>query len=186
MAIAQLLDTFARETDDEIRAVLAAGDVDAARIAAEAARERAARVTAEGAASSALRRATADAEVAAALAAARARVLAARTDMLARLRAAVDAELPAHVARVAAALVADAIECAGGEPGVLRCAPALAAAARAAASGELRVEIDPQIATGAIVELASGTRIDATLAALLAREWPRLACRALGRVGEPR
>ncbi|MGE5186020.1 MAG: hypothetical protein ACM31C_28385 [Acidobacteriota bacterium] len=185
MALAQLLDVFARETEGQIREILAAGDADAARITADGARERGRRVTAAAAQSTAERRARADAEVAAALRTARAQVLHARAAMLARVRAAVEAELGALLAadpRLGAALVADAIACAGGEPGVVRCTPALADAARAAAPAQLRVEADPAIATGAIVELASGTRIDATLARLLAREWPRLACEALERV----
>lgn len=185
MALAQLLDVFARETEGQIRDILSAGDADAARITAEASRERAARVAKAGAASTAERRAKADAEIAAAMRTTRAQVLASRAQMLARLREAVEAELALRLVsdpRLGAALVADAIACAGGEPGVVRCAPALEAAARAAAPAELRVEADPAIATGAIVELASGTRVDATLATLLAREWPRLACDALERV----
>ena len=62
---------------------------------------------------------------------------------------------------------------------MLRCPLALADAARAAAPVTLRVEVDAAIATGAIIELASGTQIAATLDAFLDREWPRLACEAL-------
>ncbi len=178
MALHDLLATFERDTEREAGAIRAAADADVARIAADSARDRAARIAKATAAASAEHRAAADRELAAALRDARVAVLAARAAMLARIRAATDAALAVD-SRLGAVLVADAVACAGGEPGTLRCTPALVDAARAAAPASLHVQADPEVAAGVIVELASGTRVDATLATLLAREWPRLACFAL-------
>ena len=180
MALAELLTALERDTEAEIRAILVAGTADAARIDEDSARTRAARIASDAAPAIADRRAADEARVAEAGHETRAVVLAARAAMLARIRAAVQAELPALVdARLGAALIAAAIACAGGEAGVLRCVPALAEVARAVAPATLRIEVDAAVATGAIIELASGTQIAATLEAFLDREWPRLACEAL-------
>jgi hypothetical protein len=76
------------------------------------------------------------------------------------------------------ALVAAALVCVGDAAGTLCTAPVLAEAARAAAPPAIRVEVDTAVATGVVVELATGTRIDATLTTLLEHAWPTLACEA--------
>jgi vacuolar-type H+-ATPase subunit E/Vma4 len=107
-------------------------------------------------------------------------VLAARGRMLDRIRARLDGELASLLDdRLAAAVVGAALACAGDDPGVLRCAPAVLAVARARAPATIEVLADAAVATGAVLELATGTRVDATLAALVEREWPALACEAL-------
>jgi len=181
MALPELLRVFEHDTADEVRAILAAGEADAQRIDAEAARDRRERITSAAAATALAHRALADAEIAAALHQARVDVLGARAAMLARLRVAVEAELARRIddPRLAEALLAAAIACTGDEAGTLRCTPALEPAARAVAPERLRIESDPAIATGVIVELEAGTTVDATLLVLLDREWSRLACEAV-------
>jgi len=182
MALSDLVTQFERETEAEIRAIRSAGDAAAAQIDGEAARVRAERIAVAGAAVTAELRAAADLEIGAVARRARGEILTARAAMLDRIRDAIRGELPGLVAsdvRLGASLVAAAIACTGGDGGELRCAPALVEAARAAAPAALRVEGDPAVATGAIIELSTGTRIDATLDALLDRAWPRLACEAL-------
>ena len=182
MALDDLLHAIERDGDAERRAILATGEAQAARIDADAARGRSERIAAAVTAFAGDRRAAADIELATLTRRAQAEVLAARAAMLDRIREAISAALPALVAdqpRLGAGLVAAALACIGDETGTLRCAPALVEAARAAAPPSLRVEGDPGVSTGAIIELAAGTRVDTTLAALLEREWPRLACEAL-------
>lgn len=182
MALADLLHVLEGDADAEIRAVAAEGDAEAARIDAGAALASHERVAAVAADVEQARAAADDVELAAATREARAGVLVARAALLERVREVARAELPARVSRdagLARALIASALACIGDEAGTMRCAPALADAARAAVPAAIRVEVDPAVATGAIVELASGTRIDATLAALLDRAWPELACIAL-------
>jgi vacuolar-type H+-ATPase subunit E/Vma4 len=180
MALAELLSAFERDTEAEVRTILAAGTADAAQIDEDSARARTEQVARAAAPAIADRRAADDAKVAEATHRARAEVLAARAAMLDRIRTAVRAELEGLVdARLGAALIGAAIACAADEPGVLRCSPALADAARAAAPATLRVEVEAAVVTGAVIELASGTQIAATLDAFLDREWPRLACEAL-------
>jgi vacuolar-type H+-ATPase subunit E/Vma4 len=182
MALAELLRVLEADTEAESRAILAAGMVEAARIDAETARLRGEQVSGALAAFAAERRAASDAELTAATRSARAEILAARAAMLDRVRAAVRGELPALLVADPAlgpALIAAALACVGDEPGTLRAAPPLAELARAAAPPAIRVEVDPAVTTGIVIELATGTRIDATLAALLDRAWPQLACEAL-------
>ena len=180
MALAELLSAFERDTEAEVRAILAQGTADVAQIDEDSARARAEEIARAAAPAIADRRAADDARIAEATHRARADVLAARAAMLDRLRAAVRAELEGLVdAQLGAALIGAAVACAAGEPGVLHCSLALADAARAASPATLRVEVDAAVATGAVIELASGTQIAATLDAFLDREWPRLACEAL-------
>jgi len=180
VALAELISAFERDTEAEVRAILAEGTADAAQIDEDSARARAAQIALAAAPAIADRRAADDSRIAEATHQARAEVLAARAAMLDRIRAAVRGELAELVdARLGSALIGAAVACAADEPGVLRCPLALADAARAAAPVTLRVEVDAAIATGAIIELASGTQIAATLDAFLDREWPRLACEAL-------
>ena len=182
MALAELLRVLEHDAATEVAAIRAAGAAEAARIDADSAAARGERVADALAAFAAQRRAALDAELAAVTRDARARVLAARAAMLDRIRGAVLGELPGLVAgdpELAQAVVAAALACVGDEPGTLRCAPPLAELARAAAPPAIRVELDAAVATGVVIELPSGTRIDATLAALLDRAWPTLACEAL-------
>ena len=162
MALSDLLDVFERDTDGEIRAITSAGAGEAARIVRDAEHAAAERIAAALATYRAQRVADADAELSAAIRSARQRVLVARAAMLERLRVAIANELPARYARdpeLATVLEEAARSCAGSEAIELTEAP-----------------------TGTVLELASGTRIDATLDAVLARAWPRLACEALERV----
>jgi vacuolar-type H+-ATPase subunit E/Vma4 len=180
VALADLLSALERDTQAEVRAILAAGAADAARIDEESTAARAEQIARAAAPAIADLRAADEARLAEITHRARADVLAARAAMLERIRAATRAELAGLVdTRLGDGLITAALACAGAEPGVLRCAPALASAARAAAPATLRVEVDAAVATGVVVELASGTQIAATLDAFLEREWPRLACEAL-------
>ena len=154
MPLADLLATLEHDAAAEARAIAGAAAADVARIDEESAR-----VTREALAR-ALRsvadahQSTADAQLAAARQANRRAVLGARAAMLERLREAVRAELPGLVD---AALRAR-----------------LLAAAQAYGDGTVH-----EVPTGIVVELAGGTRIDATLEAALERRWPRLAAEAL-------
>lgn len=159
MALHELLRVFERDTDGEVRAILDAGDAEAARVLAEAERERADRVATAVAAFARHEQAAADAQLAAGEHRARAGVLVARAAMLQRVREAIAVELQARFAsdpQLAELLDAAACACAGGEQGELA-----------------------RVATGVVLELPSGTRIEASLAAVLDRYWPRLACEAL-------
>jgi hypothetical protein len=102
--------------------------------------------------------------------------------MLERIRAGVREQLPGLLAgglELGRALMAAALACVGEESGTLRCSPVLADLAREAAPAAIRVAAEPGVATGVVIELATGTRIDATLTTLLDRVWPTLACEAL-------
>jgi vacuolar-type H+-ATPase subunit E/Vma4 len=182
MALPELLRVFEREAADEVVAILAAGEADARAIDAEAARVRREKITGAAAATALEHRRLAEGAVAQALHRSRAVVLTARAAMLGRLREATETELARRIGgdpRLADTLVAAAIACAGDEAGTLRCTPELEKAARAAAPPGLRVEPDPAVTTGVVVELATGTIIDASLLVLLDREWARLATEAV-------
>ena len=175
MALSELIQAFERDTESEVAAIRNAAEADARRIDAEAARARAERIAASAAATAIEHRRQADADVAAAIHHARADVYAARTAMLERLRTALDERLAVLLdAAVGDALLRVAITCAGDEPGTLRCTPSLALRARVLAPESLQIACDGAVVAGAIVDLASGTRIDATLGRLLDREWPQL------------
>ena len=182
MALAELIRVLEDSTAAEVRAIAEAAAGEAARIETDALARRSERIARATAAFAAKRRATGDGEIAAANRAARGEVLAARAAMLERIRAGVREQLPAVLAgdpELGRALVAAALACVGDESGILRCAPQLADIAREAAPAAIRIEAEPGVATGLVVELATGTRIDATLTTLLDRVWPTLACAAL-------
>lgn len=181
MALPELLSALERNTEAEISALRAAAQAEAARLEAEGERARDERLAAAIARLRAERQAVADRALATASRRARADVLTARAAMLERIRASLAGALPALLAdpRVATGLLAAALAACGDRAGTLRCAPAIAPVARAAAPPAIRVEPDPAVATGAVIELANGTAIDATLAALLEGAWPELACEAL-------
>lgn len=182
MALAELLRVLEDGTAAEVHAIAEAAAAEAARIETEAFARRSERIASATAAFAAKRRAGSDAEIAAANRAARAEILAARAAMLERIRLGVSEQLPSVLAGdrvLGRALVAAALACIGDESGTLRCAPVIADLAREAAPAAIRVEAEPAVATGVVVVLATGTRIDATLATLLDRVWPTLACEAL-------
>ena len=182
MALAELLRVLEDGTAIEVRAVADVAAGEAARIETEAFAQRSKCLASATAAFAAECRATGDAEIAAANRAARADVLAARAAMVERVRVAVREQLPGVLAGdpgLGRTLVLAALACVGDESGTLRCAPALAAIARDAAPAAIRVEAEPGVATGVVIELAAGTRVDATLTTLLDRVWPTLACEAL-------
>jgi len=186
VALAELVRAIELDAAAQIRALRAAAEADAARIDADAARARDDRTATATQAFAGERQALADAAIAAAERDARARALATRAAMLERVHAAVHARLPELLDdTVGRALLAGALACAGTSPGVVRCAPRLVAHARAIAPPSLRVEGDAQVATGVVIELATGTQIVATLEALCEREWPRLAAAALAEVAAP-
>lgn len=173
MALAELLAAIESEGAAQVRAVLAEGDAAAATVGADAQRARNARIDSERRAWSAQRQRVADVEIAEAAQHARAEMLSARSAMLDRIRDEICALLPGLVAETGRALLDAALACAGG-PGVARCAPQLAPLL----PPELRSEPDPTL-SGIEIELATGTRIVATLDALLEREWHALAAVAL-------
>jgi vacuolar-type H+-ATPase subunit E/Vma4 len=182
MALAELLRVLEDGTAAEVRAIAEAAAGEAARIEAEASARRSERVASATTACAAKCRAAGDAEIAAANRAARADILAARAAMLERIRAGVCEQLPGVLAddrELGRALVAAALACVGDESGTLRCSPVLVDIAREASPAAIRVEAEPGVATGVVIELATGTRIDATLTTLLDRLWPTLACEAL-------
>jgi vacuolar-type H+-ATPase subunit E/Vma4 len=180
MALPQLIEAFERDTEAELAAIRTAAEAEIRAIDAEAARGRGERIASAAAATAIEHRAQADADVAAALHRARADIYAHRSAMLGRLRAEIEHQLVGLLdTEVGDALLRVAISCAGDEPGMLHCTPILALRARVLAPESLHIVADDTVATGAIIELASGTRIDATLARLLEREWPRLSGEAV-------
>lgn len=180
MALPELIQAFERDTQAELAAIRAAAEAEVRAIDAEAARARGERIASAAAATVVEHRAQADADVAAALHRARADIYTHRTAMLQRLRVEIEHQLVALLdASLGDALLRVAIACAGDEPGTLHCAPTLALRARVLAPASLQIASDDTVATGAIIELASGTRIDATLARLLEREWPQLSGEAV-------
>jgi vacuolar-type H+-ATPase subunit E/Vma4 len=185
MPIDELLHAFEHDTDAEIRAIVAQAERDAAELEAAAERQRHATVADAAGTYEAACRHDADLRIATAAREARLAVLRAQAEMLGRVRAALVAALPARLAgdeALALALVESAVECAGPGRGVLHCPPALESVACLHAPAQLAVSSDGPNASGVVIELASGARIDATLETLLAREWPRLACAALEQV----
>ena len=157
MPIGELLGALEREAAAEVAAIGTAAAAEAERLAAEAAARRAESIRHDADAYRAEVQGRADVEVAAAARRARGRVLAARAAMLERLRAATLAALPA--------LVDDALR----------------ARLRAAAGASRRDDtVERAAPTGLHIELDGGrVTIDATLAGLLARLWPRLAIEAI-------
>jgi vacuolar-type H+-ATPase subunit E/Vma4 len=174
VGLPELLRGFEHDAEADIAAIARAADAEVARLVDAAVRARDARIAATSAAAASEHRAAAEVTLAAARRAARARVLAARARVLALIRDALAAELVSRLPLLATTLVRAVLDRAGDEPGTLRCAPAIAAAAPAG----IRVDPDPAIA-GASFVLASGARVDATVSTILARAWPRLACEAL-------
>jgi vacuolar-type H+-ATPase subunit E/Vma4 len=160
--LAELIQALERDASAEVSTELAAAAADAARTEATAQREHADRIASTLASTRSEQRALHDARLADATLHARTDVLRARASMLERLLPEVRNVLP-ELAR---------------DP---RVASTLRAAAQACSGGSGRVE---ELPTGVVVELADGTRIDATLEAFLEREWPRLAPVALAFVAE--
>lgn len=180
MALPELIEAFERDTQAEVAAIRSAVEAEIRTIDAEASRARAERIASAAAATAVEHRAQADADVAAALHRARAEIYTHRSAMLRRLRAEIERHLPSLLdSAVGDALLRVAIACAGDEPGMLHCTPVLALRARVLAPPSLQVVGDDAVATGVIIELASGTRIDATLARLLDREWAQLSGEAV-------
>jgi vacuolar-type H+-ATPase subunit E/Vma4 len=158
MPLGDLIAALERDAGVEVSAALASAAADAARTETSAQHARADRIASELATARAEQQAVHDARLAGITHRARVEVLRARGAMLERLLPAVRAALPelARDPRVARALRDAAQACAGESPGQLQETP-----------------------TGVVIELASGIRIDATLDAVLDREWPRLAPLAL-------
>lgn len=154
MALGDLLAALSRDADAEVRSTTAAAEQDAAQIEADTARR------CNTALSDAMRditereRAKYAARIAEQEHHHRRAILEARFSMLERLRAAVRERLPALVDHE------------------LR--ERFASAAILFGDG-----IRHDVPTGVVIELADGTRIEASLEATLEREWPRLAGEAL-------
>lgn len=182
MALDELLRTLERDATAEADAIVAEARAFAAQLDESTARARQARDAADAAHATATAQAASDGARHDADHRARTQALTARAAMLARVRAAALAALPEALARHAEALGPRLVEaaraCAGDAPGELRCAPVLREHVGATA---LRVVEDPAL-TGVIIALDRGVRIDATLAAVLARAWPRLAAAALATI----
>jgi vacuolar-type H+-ATPase subunit E/Vma4 len=161
MAIDDLLHALAREAEAEVEANRAAGFAEAEAIAAAAAERRADATRAGAREHRAAAQVRADAEVAAVSRRTTSAVLAARAAMLEQLRAAVLEALPGVV----------------DEPMRVRMRAAVRAAAGGAPVG-LR-----DLPTGVVGELDGGrVTIDATLASLFERSWPRLRVAAVREV----
>lgn len=156
MPLPELLRAIERDAVSEAAAVVDAARTAAADLEAAAARERAELVARTSREHADVARRAADARIAAAEREARTRVLAARAAMLERVRAAITAQLPAR---------AD----------VMR--DDLARAAASFGTGTRRDE-----PTGVVLELASGTRVVVTLAAVVERDWPQLAAAIVAEV----
>lgn len=181
LALSELLRVLENDTAAEVRAIAEAAAGEAARIETAGSARRSERIASAMAAFAAERRAAGDSEIAAANRVARADILVARAAMLERVRAGVREQLLDVLAgdpELGRALATAALACVGDEPGTLRCAPLIADIAREAAPAAIRVEAEPGV-TGVVIDLATGTRIDATLTTLLDRVWPTLACEAL-------
>lgn len=154
MPLGDLLEALKRDADAEVRAVTAAADADVARIDAESVRACSDCLAQAVRAATEEERVVAEARLAEADRRHRREVLEARAAMLERIRAAVKDELPR--------LLDDALRA------------KLRAAVDAYGEGTPR-----ETPTGYVIELADGTRIDATLDAVLDRVWPRLAAEAV-------
>lgn len=154
MPLGDLLAALERDANAEMRATTAATDTEIARITVEAARERADRLALAVHEITAREEAAAQLRLAAAARDHRRATLVARAAMLARVQTSVRAALPALVD---AALRARFVRA-------------------AAAYGDGACRDTP---TGVVIDLADGTRIDATLDAALDRAWPRLASEAV-------
>lgn len=191
MPLPELLETLERDVTAQIDAMLAQARADAERIDAETAAMRAQRIETAAAEHARVCRERAERSLAEAVHLARATTLRERAAMLDRLRERIRERLPALLVEQAAtlgpALVAAVLEVAD-RTGVLRCPPVLEALARAVVPPELAIEIDPAVATGVVLVLDPGlpseVEVEASLDALLAREWPRLASEALAIVGK--
>lgn len=180
MGLPELIDAFERDTATELAAIRTAAAADVYTIDAEAARARAERIASAAAATAITSRARADSAVAEAIHRARGVVYERRAAMLQRLRTEVERQLAVMLDEATSdALLRVALACAGDEPGVLRCTPSIASRARVLAPASLPIAADETIVAGVVVELVSGTRIDATLARLLERDWPRLSGEAV-------
>lgn len=183
MGLPELIQVFERDAAAELAAIHDAAAADVYAIDAEAARARGERIASAAAATAVASRARADSAVADAIHHARAVIYEHRAAMLHRLHDEVERQLAAVLdAATGDALLRVAIACAGDEPGTLRCTPSIESRAQLLAPKSLPVSTDETIQAGVIVELASGTRIDATLARLLERDWPRLSGEAVQRI----
>lgn len=154
MALGDLLAALSRDAEAEVRATTSAAEQDAAQIEAEAARHCNARLAAAIAEIREGERAKHAASIVETEHRQRRAVLEARAAMLGRIQNAVRAILPA--------LVDDELRA------------RFAAAAAAFGDGTRR-----DVPTGVVIELAGGTRVEASLEATLATVWPRLAGEAL-------
>ena len=157
MPLGELLQALERDADAEARAVTAAAEADVARIDAESARRCGEELARAVRAATEEQRLAADARLADAERQRRREILEARAAMLGRIRAGVHEELPR--------VIDDGLR-----------------AKLAAAAGEFGEGTSRDTPTGVVVELADGTRVDATLDAMLERAWPRLAAEALALV----
>ncbi len=178
MPLGELLHALKRDADAEVRAITAAGAAEVARIDAASTCACTDRLAIATRAFTDELQAAADADLATVERRTKRDVLVARAAMLERIRDAIRAELPPALDRALATRLLDAALAYAG-PGTVRCAPDVVVPPRA----DLTVVVDPSV-TGVVLELANGTRIDATLDALLERAWPRLAAEALVLVEE--
>lgn len=182
MPLGELLDAMQREATSEAAAIVEGARQRAEQLAAQAASERALRRSQEIARFARDAQTASDAVLAATHHTATAATLRARAELLDRVHRELTSLLPELASAIGPRLVAAALACADRGAGVLRCAPALADHARQAAPASIVVEARAEVATGVQIELASGTLIVATLAALCEREWPRLAGRVVDQV----
>jgi hypothetical protein len=174
MPLANLIGALEQAAEAEALAVREAARVRVEQLEAEAARVRAERSAEAARSRGDVCQAEADQRLVAAQRATRARVLTARAELLERVHAAVRARLLAAVPRVASDLAQAALACGDGRA---RCHPSLAPFVPGASVDEAL--------SGVVIDQPSGNQIVATLDALLAREWPRLAATVITLVEAP-
>ncbi len=191
MALDTLLESLARDADNEVRAILEAARAEAGRIGGDAAALVEQRCEAAVAARDSELARQADAERAHAVHEARVRVLEARQRFLDRVFDGVEARLARAVTEPEGTAVVDALvrEAAGFFPDaglVARCPAVLVPAVRAALGGSrsAHVEIDESVAAGVVLEAGDGSmRVDNTLVQRVRRLRPALSIALLARAG---
>lgn len=189
MSLNGLLAALTAEADAEVERTLAEARREAERIRVEAETAVARKRKATLAAREAEARARAEADLAEARRAVRVEVLEARRRMLEEIRAAGRARLR-DAARDGtredawARLVAEALDYAGHEPGVLRCPPEWLGVARGVAGDaeRVRIEADDSLTGVQVAARDDSWIVDNTLDGRLDRLWPELAIEILRRL----
>lgn len=182
MSIDLLTQALVAEAETEAEAIRADARAEAARLDTRADADRRAHREDDLARWRAVCEAEAQREVAASARRVRLEVLKERALMLERLRAAVGARLPELLGdpALASAMVADAVEMAGGRAASVRASPVLRDVARARVPPAVEVLADVTVGSGVTVALTGGRAfVTVSLESALERQWPRLQIEAL-------